>query len=411
LRGGYAIFHDTSHLGQSAGIHQNPPYTNTYTFTTNDINPVRVLIPGSTINGFPDNSQPRNPTTYTGSLVAQDIKFKQGLVQQFNLNFQQGAPHGGVLTIAYAGSHASRLFNNVGSFNGAAPGAGNNTAARRPFTTLNTISDITSNGWLVYNSFQAKYEQRVRDLYFLGSYTYSQAITNGFSEAVTTLSGSTYFPLTLGPSFYHGSPVLVSSPGNPAGVAISPYADRGLSALQLRNNFTASIIYALPIGKGKMLLSNDGKIVDEVIGGWQVNSIVTSHSGFPLAFTQATNTSGSGIVNRPDLVAGCDLYAGAHSVSKWFNTACFATPTAQQLGNAPRTVGYGPQRTNVDFSLYKKFSTYEAQNLEFRMEFFNILNHSQFGIPDQGLGNAAFGAISTTVHENRQIQFALKYLF
>jgi len=411
LRGGYAIFHDTSHLGQSAGIHQNPPYTNTYTFTTNDINPARVLIPGSTINGFPDNSQPRNPTTYTGSLVAQDLKFKQGLVQQFNLNFQQGAPHGGVLTIAYAGTHASRLFNNVGSFNGAAPGAGNNTAARRPFTTLNTISDITSNGWLVYNSLQAKYEQRLRDLYFLGSYTYSQALTNGFSEAVTTLSGSTYFPLILGPSFYHASPVLVSSPGNPAGVPISPYADRGLSALQLRNNFTASIIYALPIGKGKMLFSNDRKIVDEVIGGWQVNSIVTSHSGFPLAFTQATNTSGSGITNRPDFVAGCNLYSGAHTVNKWFNTACFAIPTAQQLGNSPRTVGYGPQRTNVDFSLYKKFSTYEAQNLEFRAEFFNILNHSQFGLPDQGLGDAAFGAISTTVHENRQIQFALKYLF
>ncbi len=171
------------------------------------------------------------------------------------------------------------------------------------------------------------------------------------------------------------------------------------------------MIYALPIGKGKMLLSNDGKVLDEVIGGWQVNSIVTSHSGFPLAFTQATNTSGSGIVNRPDLVAGCDLYSGAHTVNKWFNTACFAAPTAQQLGNSPRTVGYGPQRTNVDFSLYKKFSTYEAQNLEFRAEFFNILNHSQFGLPDQGLGDAAFGAISTTVHENRQIQFALKYLF
>ncbi|MDP9051200.1 MAG: carboxypeptidase-like regulatory domain-containing protein [Acidobacteriota bacterium] len=411
LRGGYAIFHDTSHLGQSAGIHQNPPYTNTFTFSTNDINPVRVLSPGSPINGFPDNSQPRNPTTYTGSLVAQDMHFKQGIVQQYNLNFQQGTPHGGVLTVAYAGTHATRLFNNVGSFNGAAPGAGNNTSTRRPFTTLNTISDITSNGWLVYNSLQAKFEQRLRDLYFLASYTYSQAITNGFSEAVTTLSGSTYFPLTQGPTFYHGSPVVVSSPGNPAGVPISPYADRGASALQLRNNFTASIIYALPFGKGKMFLANDGRILDEVIGGWQVNSIVTSHSGFPLAFTQATNTSGSGIVNRPDMVAGCDLYAGAHTVNKWFNTSCFAAPTAQQLGNAPRTVGYGPQRTNVDFSLYKKFSTFETQNLEFRAEMFNLLNHSQFGLPDQGLGNNAFGAISTTVHENRQIQFALKYVF
>lgn len=153
------------------------------------------------------------------------------------------------------------------------------------------------------------------------------------------------------------------------------------------------------------------RVTEEVLGGWQVNSIVTTHSCFPLAFTQATNTSGSGVTNRPDLLASCNLYAGAHTVAAWFNKSCFATPTATQLGNAPRTVGYGPQRTNVDFSLYKKFSTFESQNLEFRAECFNLLNHSQFGLPDQGLGDATFGAISTTVHENRQIQFALKYLF
>ena len=415
IRGGYAIFHDTAHLGQSGGIHQNPPYTNTYTFSTNDINPVRVLIPGSAVNGFPDNSAPRNPTTYTGSLVAQDRSFKQGLVQQYNINLQQGTSRGGVFTLAYAGTHATRLFNNVGSFNGAAPGAGNNTAARRPFPTLNTITDITSNGWLLYNSLQAKFEQRIHDLYFLGSYTYSQALTNGYSTAVTTLPGSTYFPLTqgsvTGSSFYRGLPVLISTPGNPAGTTISPYADRGLSSLQLRNNFTASVIYALPVGRGKLFLSHANRLTEEALGGWQVNSIVTSHSGFPLAFTQSTNTSGSGITNRPDLLANCNLYGGAHTVTRWFNTACFATPTATQLGNSPRTVGYGPQRTNVDFSLYKKFATLESQNLEFRAEFFNILNHSQFGLPDQGFGNATFGAISTTVHENRQIQFALKYLF
>jgi hypothetical protein len=413
IRGGYAIFHDTSHLGQSAGIHQNPPYTNTFTFTTNDINPGRVLIPGSAINGFPDNSQPANPTTYTGSLVAQDRNFKQGLVQQYNVNIQQAAPKSGtVFTVAYAGTHATRLFNNVGSFNGSAPGPGSNTASRRPFTTLNTISDITSNGWLIYNSLQAKVEQRVHDLYLLGSYTYAQALTNGYSEAVTTLPGSTYFPLTQGPGFYHNSPVIISGgAANPAGTPISPLADRGLSSLQLRNNFTASVIYALPFGKGKRFINNSGKLVNEAIGGWQINSIVTSHSGFPLAFTQATNTSGSGVTNRPDLVSGCNLYAGAHKVSQWFNTACFANPTSQQLGNAPRTVGYGPQRTNVDLSLYKKFPTFQSQNLEFRAEFFNVLNHSQFGLPSQSFGPSTFGVISTTVHENRQIQLALKYLF
>jgi hypothetical protein len=410
IGGGYGIFNDSSHLGQSAGIHQNPPYTNTYTFTTNDINPTRTLIVGAANNGFPDNSQPANPTTYTGSIVAMNRNFKQGLVQQYNLHLQQGLK-GAVMSVSYAGTHATRLFNNIGSFNGSAPGAGNNTAARRPFTTLNTIADIDSNGWLIYNSLQAKVERRMSGFYLLGSYTYSQALTNGYSEAVTTLPGSTYFPLTLGPSFYHSSPVLVSSPGNPAGTAISPLADRGSSPLQLRNSFTASVLYALPFGTGHRFLNHSGRVLDEVVGGWQANSIITSHGGFPMAFTQATNTSGSGVTNRPDFVSGCSLYAGAKTVSHWFNTSCFATPTSQQLGNSPRTLGSGPQRTNLDFSMYKKFRTFKEQNLEFRGEFFNILNHSQFGLPDQGYGDATFGQISTTVMSNRQVQFALKYLY
>lgn len=158
-------------------------------------------------------------------------------------------------------------------------------------------------------------------------------------------------------------------------------------------------------------MHDSGRITDEVIGGWQLNTIVTSHSGYPLSFSQATNTSGTGITNRPDLVSGCDLYAGAKTVSKWINTSCFATPTSQTLGNAPRTYGYGPGRTNVDLSLYKKFPIVLKQELEFRAEFFNILNHSQFSTPDLGLGDPAFGAITATVHENRQVQFALKYRF
>src|SRR5258708_37910787 len=107
-----------------------------------------------------------------------------------------------LLTAACAGTHATRTLTTGASFRAPARGAGNTTASRRPFTTLNAISDITSNGWLVYNSLQAKVEQRLRDFYFLGSYTYSQAMTNGVSEAVTTLPGSNYFPLTLASNFY-----------------------------------------------------------------------------------------------------------------------------------------------------------------------------------------------------------------
>ena len=405
VRGGYGIFNDVSHLGISNGIHQNPPYTNTFTFQSNDLDPTinggRVLIPGATNNGFPDNSAAKNPANYTGSLVAEQRNFKQGIVEQYNLNVQTASPDGTVFTLAYAGTHASRMFNSVSNYNAAPPGPGNNPAASRPFPQYQTINYMAANGWLVYNSLQAKIEHRAHNLYLLGAYTYGQGITNGFVEGVSAGAGSPYFPLTLLPN------IPVSRRSTP----LNPRDDRGDSSLTLRNQFTASAIYNVPFGKGQRFMGDAGRAVDEVVGGWQLNTIIATHSGYPLLFSQSTNTSGSGITNRPDVDPTCNLYAGAKTVSAWFNKSCFLVPNAQQMGNAHRTYGNGPGRTNVDFSIYKKFPTFESQDLEFRAEFFNILNHSQFNTPDSGLGDAAFGAISSTVYENRQIQFALKYRF
>jgi hypothetical protein len=405
IRGGIGIFHDVSHLGVSGGIHQNPPYTNTYTFSTNDITPARTIIPGSPIDGFPSNSAPQNPATYVGSLVANDKNFKQGFVDQYNLNIQQGLGNGTLFTLAYAGTHGDRMDNNP-SYNVATPGTGNNPAARRPFPQYQTITYITGNGWLLYNSLQAKIERRTHGLYLLGSYTYAQATETGFSEGVSGTGGGTYWPLTLAANV----PVSNGSGGTRA-TPLGPRDDRGASNLTLRNDFTASVVYSLPIGKGGHYLNNVNAVTDAVIGGWQTNMILISHDGYPLYFSQSTNTSGAGVTNRPDVVPNCNLYAGSKTVSQWFNPACFTTPTSQELGNAHRNYGYGPGRTNVDFSLYKNFAIYEAQKIEFRAEFFNILNHSQFGTPATGFGSATFGAISGTVENNRQIQFALKYIF
>jgi hypothetical protein len=98
-------------------------------------------------------------------------------------------------------------------------------------------------------------------------------------------------------------------------------------------------------------------------------------------------------------------------VNEWFNTACYQPAAPGLLGDSSRTYGYGPRQTNVDFSLFKSFRIHEAQTIEFRSEFFNIFNHTQFATPDQFEGDSTYGAISSTVNNNRQIQFALKYLF
>ena len=383
FRGGYGIFHDVSAQSGAGGLQQNPPYVNEYGFSSDNITPVRTLA-----TGFPDNSQVQNPATYTGNLTAEDVHYKQGLIQQYNVNIQQQLPASTVLTVAYAASHGTRLLDKGINLNTAPPGPGYNDASRRPYPQYNTISGFTAHGWVGYQSFQAKAERRAaRGLYLLASYTYSKTLTNGMTSDTISDPGVPYYPLVPFPD-----------------------ADRGLGATDLRNNFSLSFLYSLPFGQGQRFGSHLNRITDAALGGWQTNAIISAHSGFTLGMQEDVNNSGTGISTRPDLVCDPNLH-GAASVNEWFNTACYQPPAPGLLGNAPRTFGYGPRQTNVDFSLFKSFRVVEAQTIEFRSEFFNILNHTQFANPDQYQGDSTFGAISGTVNNNRQIQFALKYLF
>ncbi len=383
LRGGYGIFHDVSAQSGAGGLQQNPPFVNEYGFFSDNITPVRTLA-----TGFPDNSQRQDPATYTGNLTAEDVKYKQGLIQQYNVNIQQELPSSTILTVAYAASHGTRLLDKGINLNTAPPGPGFNDAARRPYPQYNTISGFTSHGWVNYRSLQVKAERRAtQGLYLLASYTYSKTLTNGMTSDTISDPGVPYYPLVPFPN-----------------------ADKGLGTTDLRNNFTLSFLYAFPFGAGQRFGAHLNRASDALLGGWQSNAIVSAHSGFPLGMQEDVNNSGTGIITRPDLV--CDPNLGSKAtVNEWFNTACYQPPAAGLLGNASRTFGYGPRQTNVDFSLFKSFRIYEKQSLEFRSEFFNIFNHTQFATPDQFQGDPTYGAISATVNNNRQIQFALKYLF
>ncbi len=111
---------------------------------------------------------------------------------------------------------------------------------------------------------------------------------------------------------------------------------------------------------------------------------------------------------------GCSgRLSSGQNVKKWFDTSCFTAPkVAGIFGNAPRSPEvYGPDQTNLDMSLYKNFPVTEGSKLQFRSEFFNILNHPQFATPNTSVGNALFGVITAPAHDSRQIQFALKYVF
>jgi hypothetical protein len=383
IRGGYGIYHDYGSLGGSTGEYQNPPYANAYLFNSDSITPVRTLS-----TGFP-LSTPPDPATYTGIWHTYDANLKQGLVQQWNVNFQDQFARNFLLTAAYTGTRGSRLNNRNVDLNTATPGSGNNPAARRPYPQFNQILETIGNGWVKYDSMQIKVERRTSNgLYALVAYTYSRALSNGLKQEITGDPGVNYFPF---------SPF--------------PDADTGATATDLRHNLTMSFLYDLPFGNGKRFLRNLHGPAQVFLGGWQVNGVMLVHSGFELGETMGTSASGTSFGNRPNLVPGCDGTLSNPTPAKWFDTSCFTAPATGVLGNAPRTFLYGPGQVNLDMSFFKNFVITERWKLQFRSEFFNIANHAQFSPPAVAFGVNTFGSISSTVNTSRQVQFALKLTF
>lgn len=381
IRGGYGMFYDVSGMGGSTGPYQNPPYANAYSFTSDNITPVRTLS-----TGFPDNSAKVDPAKYTGTWYVFPTDFKQGRIQQWNLNIEQKLPGAMVFSVAYTGTEGSRLFNKGVNLNTATPGSGFNPASRRPYPQYQNINATLGNAWLEYHAMQVRLERRAaKGMYVLGSYSYGKALSSGIAGLPAT-PGIQYYPIV-------------------------PWAnaDKGSADTDLRHNLTISYLYELPIGKGKSFLGNLGGVPEAILGGWQLNGIVVAQSGFPLGFGVSSNQSGTSFGNRPNRV--CDGSLANPKVGRWFDTSCFVAPAVGVMGNAARTTLFGPGRWNVDMSLYKKFAVTETSSLQFRSEFFNLFNHAQFQVPNTTFGSPAFGIISSTVKSSRQVQFALKFVF
>jgi carboxypeptidase family protein len=455
IRGGYAIFHDSAWNQGGQGLWQNPPY---YAEIDPDLSPNTLLTPfflstglcvtpGSPQCGLsygfqqptPSNSAcppagiltgPVNPTCYTGSIQSANLNFKQGQVQQFNLNVERQMPGNIVLTAGYAGSRSHHILVSQVNQNLNDPGAcGVVTgytvgcgigffpfAVNQPlggaFQSVNSNNTV---GAARYDSLQVKAETKSarHGLYALIGYTYSRNFDSGLPDGLGTNPGALYYPL----------------PG-------TARLDWGLSELNLNNSFTASVLYDLPFGRGKHFGGGWNKTTDAILGNWQVDLIERATSGFPLFVVDSADGSGTFFsyngftLQRPNLVGdpnkagdeggqtGCPTTI--HTKQNWFNPCAFAKAPAGELGTAPRAPVYGPRFVNTDFSVIKDFPLpfREGMGLQFRAEFFNLFNHPQFfmsGIGATGMQDintpSSFGVINNTVNNPRLIQFALKLKF
>ncbi len=164
-------------------------------------------------------------------------------------------------------------------------------------------------------------------------------------------------------------------------------------------------------GKGRAFLAGAPGVVDAVLGGWSVGSIVSWASVVPFSPTVQGNPANTGtntVVVRPDVVG--DPNSGTRTLQRDFNIDAFVRPANFTYGNSGRNVLRGRPQFNWDFSALKTFQLMERLRLQFRFEAFTLTNTPRFGAPGNVVGTANFGVI-TGSGTPRNLQFGLKLIW
>jgi len=223
------------------------------------------------------------------------------------------------------------------------------------------------------------------------------------------------------------SAFLATSGANEPPTVLNPFdlnMNRGLGAYNLKHQFNANFTYELPFGRGQHFGAGATGVADKLIAGWQWNGSIAAQSGFPFTPTAGSNISGTGDTQNPDVpnrnpafsgpvVLGTDAF---RTTGRYFDPNAFTLPLAGTFGNVSRGSFIGPRFADFDTSLFKNFSFTEQYRLQFRVEAFNVLNRTNFALPNpvtfSGTNfSSSAGVITQTANSSRQIQFALKLLF
>lgn len=205
--------------------------------------------------------------------------------------------------------------------------------------------------------------------------------------------------------------------------------DWGPAALDIRTQTTLSMHYDLPFGPGQPWMNANSGAMSKIVGGWELNSIATILGGFPITPTVGNNRSGNGDTRNPDRPNVNLAFQGKRiigSPTRWFDPNAFSLPEVGTFGNTGRGTLRGPGLGTVDLSVMKNTRLSERFVLQFRAEFFNLLNRANFGTPNPIVFgtfptnapgqpapqfSASAGLITSTTTTARQIQGGLKLIF
>ena len=342
-------------------------------------------------------------------VLANEVNRRTPYVVQYEMNVQHQLTKSMTLEVGYLGSEGHRLERAL-VYNDSYPSPTGTVASRSPFPEYRLIQATAGVSSSNYNAGSVKLTRRLSNgLSLLAGYTFAKSIDDG----------SGIRPATGG--------VL-----NGGGASTQPQGglcykcEKSLSDFDTRHRFVASVLYELPVGKGKQFLNHG--IASYILGGWQLNSIISASSGFPVEILDGVNRANTTLSNnRPDAVPGVDPVMSNPSTGEWFNVRAFQLqPFGSHFGNVGRNTVIGPGVFAWDFSTLKNFAFTEKSYVQFRFECFNCANHPNFGDPLNSVaanqvsasgipipGTGTFGQITTTRPgiDMREMQFSLKVVF
>jgi len=336
-------------------------------------------------------------------------KTKTPYSETYNLALERELPAGIDLRIGYAGQHNLKQSNN----------------GQNSYLNLN----IGPNSMVVYPSqaaLQASYRYQPLNAVMVQDYPMYHTSMNALQvglhkryQSGSSVNAEFQWIRILGVESF-----LDNTGGHPH----DSYGPIGNTVPLLLN---LNYIYALPIGRGHLLLNHASNLVEKILGGWQYSGVGSFQDGQPFSVTAnwpsntAIASNPNGATNRANRVAGVALYPAQKTKAQWFNPAAFSVPatyvgidgkTYAQFGNSGYNMLRGPNWWNLDMNLVKDIKWMDHYKLQLRAESFNTFNHPNYGNPAANLSNtSSLGIISANsnppVYQSRSMEFGAKFNF
>jgi hypothetical protein len=322
---------------------------------------------------------------------------RTGYVQSWHFTIQRQLARDVVLDVGYVGNRGVKLMI-LGDVNQARPlnpGESSTLNSRRPYQGFSDIEISWGGGYSTYHALQTKLEKRFTGgIYLLNSFTWSKAMDNAAGHLET------------------------SNGDNSRVNYLDRRYDRALGSYNQPLGNTTTLVYDLPYGKGRRFGASGNAVLRAILGDWRGTAINTMSSGMPvnLTYSPASAYSVSGYPTyRPNLLGDPMAPLAQRNIGNYFNKANVAIPvsaaTPNPFGNAGRNTVRAYALYQTDIGLHKDFPLWgEGKKIEFRSEFFNLFNKTNFQAPNSTASSSSFGTI-TSAFPARIIQMALKIVF